>query len=50
MRPAIFALGAAAATWSAPAAAAHAPALAAALRIATRVDGLPGVAQHKLFG
>ena len=44
MRPAIFAVGAAAATWSAPAAAAHAPALAAALRIATRVDGLPGVA------
>ena len=44
MRPAIFAVGAAAATWSAPAAAAHAPALAAALRIARRVDGLPGVA------
>jgi peptidoglycan/xylan/chitin deacetylase (PgdA/CDA1 family) len=44
MRPAIFAVGAAVATWSAPAAAPHAPALAAALRIATRVDGLPGVA------
>lgn len=44
MRPAIFAVGAAAATWSAPAAAAHAPALATALRIATRVDGEPGVA------
>jgi peptidoglycan/xylan/chitin deacetylase (PgdA/CDA1 family) len=44
MRPAIFAVGAAAATWSAPAAAPHAPALAAALRIARRVDGLPGVA------
>ena len=44
MRSAIFAVGAAAATWSAPAAAAHAPALASALRIATRVDGLPGVA------
>jgi len=44
MRPAIFAVGAAAAAWSAPAAAAHAPALAAALRIARRVDGLPGVA------
>lgn len=44
MRPAIFAVAAAAATWSAPAAAAHAPALAAALRIARRVDGLPGVA------
>jgi peptidoglycan/xylan/chitin deacetylase (PgdA/CDA1 family) len=44
MRPAIFAVGAAAATWSAPAAAAHAPALAAALRIATRIDGGPGVA------
>lgn len=44
MRPAIFAVGAAAATWSAPAAAAHAPPLAAALRIARRVDGLPGVA------
>ena len=44
MRPAIFAVGAAAATWSAPAAAPHAPALAAALRIARRVDGAPGVA------
>jgi peptidoglycan/xylan/chitin deacetylase (PgdA/CDA1 family) len=44
MRPTIFAVGAAAATWSAPAAAAHAPALAAALRIATRIDGAPGVA------
>jgi peptidoglycan/xylan/chitin deacetylase (PgdA/CDA1 family) len=44
MRSAIFAVGAAAATWSAPAAAAHAPALASALRIARRVDGLPGVA------
>ena len=42
MRPAIFAVGAAAATWSAPAAAAHAPALAAALRIARRVDGAAG--------
>ena len=44
MRPAIFALGAAAATWSAPAAAPHAPALAAALRIARRVEGARGVA------
>jgi peptidoglycan/xylan/chitin deacetylase (PgdA/CDA1 family) len=44
MRPAIFAVGAAAAAWSAPAAAAHVPALAGALRIARRVDGLPGVA------
>jgi peptidoglycan/xylan/chitin deacetylase (PgdA/CDA1 family) len=44
MRPAIIAVGAAAATWSAPAAAAHAPALAAALRIERHVDGLPGVA------
>jgi peptidoglycan/xylan/chitin deacetylase (PgdA/CDA1 family) len=44
MRPAIIAVGTAAATWSAPAAAAHAPALAAALRIARRIDGLPGVA------
>ena len=44
MRAAIFAVGAAAAAWSAPAAAAHAAPLAAALRIARRVDGLPGVA------
>ena len=44
MRPVIFALGAAAATWSAPAAAPHAPALAAALRIARRVEGARGVA------
>ena len=44
MRLAIFALGAAAATWSAPAAAPHAPALAAALRIARRVEGARGVA------
>ncbi len=44
MRPAIFALGAVAATWSAPAAAPHAPALAAALRIARRVEGARGVA------
>ena len=44
MRPVIFALGAAAATWSAPAAAPPAPALAAALRIARRVEGARGVA------
>ena len=44
MRPAIFALGAAAATWSAPAAAPHVPALAAVLGIARRVEGARGVA------
>ena len=42
MRPAIFAVGAAAAAWSAPALAPHAPALAAALGIARRADGAPG--------
>ena len=44
MRAAIFALGAGAAAWSAPAAAPHAPRLAAALRIARRAEGAPGVA------
>jgi len=44
MRPAIFAVGAAAAAWSAPAPAPHAPALAAALGIARRADGVDGVA------
>ena len=44
MRPVIFAVGAAAAVWSAPAGAAHAPLLADALGIARRVDGAQGVA------
>jgi peptidoglycan/xylan/chitin deacetylase (PgdA/CDA1 family) len=44
MRPAIFAVGAAAAAWSAPAPAPHAPALAAVLGIARRADGVDGVA------
>jgi peptidoglycan/xylan/chitin deacetylase (PgdA/CDA1 family) len=44
MRPTIFAVAAAAATWSAPAAAPHVPALAAALRIARRADEAAGVA------
>lgn len=44
MRPVIFAVGAAAAAWSAPAGAAHAPLLAGALGIARRADGARGVA------
>jgi peptidoglycan/xylan/chitin deacetylase (PgdA/CDA1 family) len=44
MRPVIFAVGAAAAAWSAPAGAAHAPALARALGIARRAEGAQGVA------
>ncbi len=44
MRPAIFAVGAAAAAWSAPAAAPHAPALAGALGIERRAPELAGVA------
>jgi peptidoglycan/xylan/chitin deacetylase (PgdA/CDA1 family) len=44
MRPAIFAAGAAAATWSLPAGAVHAPALAGALGIARRIDAPGGVA------
>jgi peptidoglycan/xylan/chitin deacetylase (PgdA/CDA1 family) len=44
MRPAIFAAGAAAAAWSAPAAAPHAPALAGALGIERRAPELAGVA------
>lgn len=44
MRPVIFAVGAAAAAWSAPAGAAHAPVLAGALGIARRAEGARGVA------
>ena len=44
MRAVIFAVGAAAAAWSAPAGAPHAPALAAALGIARRAPGAAGVA------
>jgi peptidoglycan/xylan/chitin deacetylase (PgdA/CDA1 family) len=44
MRPAIFAVGAAAAAWSAPAGAAHAPALARVLGVARRCEGAAGVA------
>ena len=44
MRPAIFAAGAAAVLWSAPAPAVHAPALAAALRLPRRLDRADGVA------
>jgi peptidoglycan-N-acetylglucosamine deacetylase len=44
MRPVIFAVGAAAAAWSAPAGAAHAPALARALGVARRCEGAAGVA------
>jgi peptidoglycan/xylan/chitin deacetylase (PgdA/CDA1 family) len=42
MRPVIFALGAAAAAWAAPAPAPHVPALAGALGVARRADGAAG--------
>jgi peptidoglycan/xylan/chitin deacetylase (PgdA/CDA1 family) len=44
MRPAIFAAGAAAAAWSLPAPAPHAPLLAAALGVPLRLPGAAGVA------
>jgi peptidoglycan-N-acetylglucosamine deacetylase len=44
MRPVIFAVGAAAAAWSAPSGAAHVPALARALGVARRCEGAGGVA------
>jgi peptidoglycan/xylan/chitin deacetylase (PgdA/CDA1 family) len=44
MRSAIFAAGVAAAAWSAPAASPHAPALARALRVPTRLERTDGVA------
>jgi peptidoglycan/xylan/chitin deacetylase (PgdA/CDA1 family) len=44
MRPVIFAVGAAAAAWSVPAVAPHAPALAGALGIARRAEDTDGVA------
>jgi peptidoglycan-N-acetylglucosamine deacetylase len=44
MRPAIFAAGVAAATWSAPAAAPHAPALASALGVPRRLAHAHGIA------
>jgi peptidoglycan/xylan/chitin deacetylase (PgdA/CDA1 family) len=44
MRPAIFAAGVAAAAWSLPAPASHAPALAGALRLPRRLEDAEGVA------
>jgi peptidoglycan-N-acetylglucosamine deacetylase len=44
MRPAILAFGAAAAAWSLPAPAPHAPRLAATLRVPLRLEGADGVA------
>lgn len=44
MRPVIFAAGAAAAAWSLPAPAAHAPTLAGALRLPRRLEHADGVA------
>jgi peptidoglycan/xylan/chitin deacetylase (PgdA/CDA1 family) len=44
MRPAILALGTAAAAWSLPAPAPHAPRLAATLRVPLRLEGADGVA------